>query len=455
MIDSTTDLTLNPKFGQVWTPWMVALEMVSMSIKAFGNSPIKKILDPACGPATFSKALCDARIECASLSCYDIDERMASFTKMVNSSAGFKGRTLKGDYLGDTSLEKSFDLVIMNPPYIRQELIPIKEKKSYHQYLNTKLGSIVDKRSNLFVLFMLKGIIDLKSNGIMCAIVYDAISHSQYGKKALAILNQHAELLDSKNVQAPFNEVLIDAQILVFKKRAIPLDTVTHPPLIQHQLGTVSLGQLIDTKRGTALLYRKAFLANETDPFFSKATPFFCKPATLNELRVKPDSKAYLFDSEQVINVKLAAWLKSKVEEIGGGNNIKLAHPQKTGPLLFNYYVRKAPRHLWNPDMITVSDNFYVSVPKNGFPPIAAWLLLNSDAFIQPILSSGRNQGNGLTKLQMFEYKQAAVPDWTMLSESEIQELVSVASHLTENNVSYSEIIKIANKTAERLNLWQ
>lgn len=455
MIDLATDLVLNPKFGQVWTPWPVALEMTSMSIKALGNSSIKKILDPACGPATFSKALSEAKIKGASLSCYDIDVRMTSFTKMVNSLAGFEGITLKRDYLADTSLENSHDLVIMNPPYIRHELIPIKHKDEYHQYLNSKLGNAVDKRSNLFVLFMLKGIIDLKSNGIMCAIVYDAISHSQYGKKALSILHQHAELLDSKHVKAPFNGVLIDAQILVFRKRAVVLESIASAPLIQHMTGTIPLGQLIDTKRGTALQYRKAFLANEKDPFFNKATPFLYKQSTLNELRAKPNSKAYLFESESAITPKLSAWLKAKLEEAGVEKNIRLAHSPKTGPLLFNYYVRQSPRHLWNPDMVTVSDNFYVSMPKHGFPPVAAWLLLNSDAFIKPILSSGRNQGNGLTKLQVFEYKQAVVPNWTMLSECEVKELISIATHAIENKLNYSEILKVANKTAERMNLWR
>ena len=284
MMDSATGLILDPKLGQVWTPWLVALEMTSMSIKAFGNSSIKKILDPACGPATFSKALCEAKIKGASLNCYDIDERMTSFTKLVNSSAGFEGVTLKRDYLADTSLEKSHDLVIMNPPYIRQELIPIKCKDDYHQYLNRKLGSVIDKRSNLFVLFMLKGIVDLKSNGIMCAIVYDAISHSLYGKKALGILYQHAELLDSKHVQAPFNGVLIDAQILVFRKRAVPLENITNTPLIQHKPGTISLGQLIDTKRGTALQYRKAFLANEIELLTARQS---VEVTTLHELCAK------------------------------------------------------------------------------------------------------------------------------------------------------------------------
>ncbi|MDP1522105.1 MAG: N-6 DNA methylase [Methylotenera sp.] len=454
-MDSTNSFILNPKLGQVWTPPDIAMEMGAMAIAACGNSPIKKVLDPACGPATFSKVLHEAKLSKVSISCYDLDERMASFTKKVNSLAGFKGNTLNKDYLADTDLEKSFDLVIMNPPYIRQELIPIKDKEKYHLYLNSQLGEIVDRRSNLFVLFMLKGIVDLKPGGIMCAIVYDAISHSQYGKKALAILNQHAEIEASKHVKAPFNNVLIDAQILVFRKRAVPLTGKLNLPAIQqHQSGTVPLDQLLDTKRGTALLYRKAFLANEADPFFSNATPFFCKQAKLKGLVVKPDSKAYLFESEQAINKKLATWLKHKVEEVASKKVVKLAHSKKAGPLLFNYYVREAPRHLWNPDMVTVSDNFYVSMPKHGFPPIAAWLLLNSDAFIKPILSSGRSQGNGLTKLQVFEYKQAIVPDWTTLTESEIAELISVATTLTSNNASYSEIIKTANKTAERLKLW-
>lgn len=451
MLDNYLSPSLNHDLGQVWTPSDIALEMARLALNASVNLTPKKILDPACGPATFSKALSEANIREASLTCYDIDQRMVLLTKQINASIGIKGKTLKKNYLDDTGLENSFDLVIMNPPYIRQEHISLNDKEKYHLYLSSKLNCSIDRRANLFVLFMLKAIVDLKRGGILCAIVYDAISQSQYGKKSLAILSRHAELLKTKVVQAPFNNVLIDAQIVVYRKRNEPMTEVQNPAAVVHMEGRVALGKLLETKRGTGLAHRKTFLANENDTCFDEAIPFFCKQARLKGLVVKADSKAYLFESESNVSKRLVKFVKEKLE--GTVTSRRVTHSVKTGHLLFNYYVRSAPRHLFNPDLVAVSDNFYVSTPTGGFPPLAAWLLLNSDAYIKPILFAGRNQGNGLIKLQMFEYKQASVPDWTKLTETETKKLVSVATKLVKKNAPLTEVKETANKIVETLNL--
>jgi hypothetical protein len=121
------------------------------------------------------------------------------------------------------------------------------------------------------------------------------------------------------------------------------------------------------------------------------------------------------------------------------------------GPILFNYYIRKSPRHLWNASNVAVADNFYVSAPTDGFPAEVAWLLLNADKYLEPIVSASRNQGNGLQKLQLFEYKNVVVPDWRLLPGKEVAKLLRLSRTLIAREASYSAVRQAANKAIEGL----
>lgn len=413
------------------------------------NKTAKKILDPACGPATFSRALHESGETRIELHCYDVDERMTNYTVKKNKEYGFRGSTKLKDYLADTSLAGSFDIAIMNPPYIRQENIPHDAKKNYHDYLTTTLCDSVDKRANLFALFLLKGLIDLKVGGILCAIVYDAIMSSAYGKKTLALINRHADLLSSTAVQAPFEKVLVDAQILLYRKRASPTPkSGENRP--SNKTGYVPLETLLQSRRGTALPARKGFLAKNGELYYRKSVPFFIKQGSLNGLIVKPDTRAYL--AESLINNRnvISTWLQKRAQKIG----IHLSRtsiPGVKGYILFNYYIRSNPRHLWNKNNVAVSDNFYVSLTTCGFPAEAAWLLLNSDLYLEKLLEVSRNQGNGLRKLQLYEYKMAQVPDWRNLSEKNIFALEKIAKKLLANDAAHDDVRMHANNAAERM----
>lgn len=436
------ELILNSELGQVWTPLAVATEMVKEAMQAHPSA--KSVLDPACGPATFSIALHQAGVSDIELTCYDVDERMGRETTTKNIELGFSGKTTTRDYLADESLAGVFDLVIMNPPYIRQELIQKERKDSYHQYLSKALGIPVDKRSNLFALFMLKGVVDIAPGGILCAIVYDAITQSGYGKKTLAIMARHAELLSSKSIQAPFDGVLVDAQILLYRKRNCVLpESVLSTELNDSTL--VSIGDLLQVRRGTALPVRKAYLASPDDPYYDKSSPFFIKQSRLDGLVVIPDKQAYLADAQKLPNEKFKSWITERVV----ANNVsasRSAIKAVRGPIVFNYYIRNAPRHLWNMGNVALSDNFYVSNPLGDFPAEVAWLLLNSDSYLNSLTDSARNQGSGLLKLQLYEYKQVMVPDWRRLSNRKIKALSDKALNLISDGAAYDTVRKIANK---------
>ena len=437
-----TTLERKANLGQVWTPEYIAIKMAqNLSLHLNENS---KILDPANGPATFSKALKIASSRNFHLTCYDVDKRFSKLTEKVNKELQIESIVNNQDYLLDKSLTCSFDGAILNPPYLRHE--KLKNKNEYANYLEKIYSEKIDRRSNIFAYFMLKVINDLKVNGVMCAIVYDAIKETAYGRKTLTLLNNHAELISLEHVKAPFDDVLVDASVFLFKKRKEPI--VKRSTQSTEDGSFVFLHQLMDTKRGTCFIKRDIFLADKNDPYFELSSPLFIKQANLKGFEIKPDNNAYIFEKDEVPSDFLN-WIEKRAVA-NGKRGCKLTNKKVSLPIIFNYYIRNNPRHLFNPNNVNVSDNFYASYPKNNFPSEVAWLLLNSDLYLNKILKEGRNQGNGLIKLQLFEYKNAQLPDWGLLSEQQVDEIYKVAVNLLKNKDKREKVVDTANSITRK-----
>lgn len=432
---------LNEDLGQVWTPDDIADQMVREAFRVTPNAG--KVLDPACGPGTFSKAISRCYGKEVYLTCYDVDPRMYQTTYKLHQKLGFKGEVINRDYLLDTSLRNSFDLIIMNPPYIRQEKIGKNNKEKYHDYLSTILCEKIDRRSNLFSLFMLKGLIDLSPNGVLCAIVFDAIKKSIYGRKTLAIFSKYAELISSKGVKAPFENVLIDAEIFLFRKKSKKILFNEKMEVRDLDSNLVPLEDLLETKRGTALPRRAPFLASFGEKYYEYSLPFFIKQANLKGLVIKPDNRIYLPDPKLEEESDYLEWMETRLHKYDLHKRQRLVRAVK-GSIAFNYYIRKAPRHLWNKDRIALSDNFYVSETKNNFPVEVAWLLLNSEQYLSKLRAAASNQGSGLLKLQLYEYKSVMLPNWMKLSNEDVEELSVLAKSLIEKDAKYEEVKSVA-----------
>lgn len=449
-MDANTEFEPNGPLGQVWTPDDIAIQMIEMLFEhANGNIPF--LLDPSCGPATFEKGLLTTKRKPDRLLGLDVEDKFVSFTKDIISSNGISGNIIKKDYLLQNDFADEFDAVIMNPPYIRHENIDNEKKDEYHRYLNCHLDIKIDRRSNLFALFLLKSIIDLKSGGLLCAIVYDAVSQSAYGKQTLKILDEYCELIENKSVKAPFDGAIIDGNIILYRKkhkRSIAKDSLSNYSTPD---GFVSIDNLIKIKRGTGLKLRKAFLVNNDEPLFDHAIPFFIKQQSLKGLVVSENhaNNAFVFKNLSDIPKDVKSMIEQRLVDADKVPD-KITHNPISAPILFNYYIRGNPRHLYNPRRITASDNFYCIEPKLDFPEEVAWLLLNSKYYLSEIVSTGRSQGNGLKKVQLFEYKSAIVPDWTLIPEKSLIEIRKSAESLIENDLSIEEVKSVSNTYVEK-----
>jgi len=443
--------------------------MVGLSARYISKLP-ETILDPAVGPTTFLRALHDKKLLSSyhRVLAYDIEEKFVNLSKRFLTENNINGEVKLGDYLLERGVIKA-DFIIMNPPYVRHERIPQQLKVRYLSFIQEKLGARVNGRSNLYIYFLLKSIVDLSDDGIMCAIIYDALKHSFYGQEALNIINRYCEILKIEDVKMPFNNVLVDASILILRKKSIEVRILNKHKEKENKLpqGFVHLCDLVDIKRGTGLLNTNVFMADPEDKFYEFATIFIKKSIKIENIVVDRNHKerAYLFNEKIMPPKALINWLGEKVESMKASGcqnglvnllNIRKKYPQRwflhpaiRAKIIFNYYIRSTPRHYLNPYDLPIADNFYAISPK-GLDFRCAWFLLNSSYYKNAIMKAGRPQGNGLHKVQVYEYKSAIVPDWRCLSNKELGELQNMALNCMKDRCSLEEITAISDEFIEK-----
>jgi methylase of polypeptide subunit release factors len=412
----------NPELGQVWTPDEVAELMFQTAKKHLRSTT--RVLDPACGPGTFSRIFSKYLPSETIIDCIDIDGRMVSETQKIHSELRIKGDVIEGDYLSGT-VNGKYDLVVMNPPYIRHERLSKIQKSKLQTLAKNISGENLDGRSNLFSYFLLRGLADLKVGGVLVAIVYDSILHTNYGTQLLKIMQNHGSLVAVKKISAPFDGAIVDAVIVVFKRQTNQNRKINS---VESTRELVQLGSLVDVRRGLSFTPRSKLVFSEASSV-PNPHPIALRQSAMKNLTASGTHFIDLANSDLELK-KLAKY---------------------SAPLLFNYYVRDNPRHLYNKNSILTSDNFYVIQPAFNFPPTAAWLLLNSKIYLDAIMREARNQGNGLNKLQVFEYKRARVPNWLKLTPEQIDNVRLAADALIEQDADIATIREIAEKISKGL----
>lgn len=458
----------NSQLGQVWTPDATAQYMWALIDKHL-QAQVATILDPAVGPATFIKHLQESKkiTQALKIWAFDIDPRMFDYTQDYMTKNNINGQVFCNDYIL-ADIDEKIDLAIMNPPYIRHEKISLENKIEYRKKISKLFEQPIDGKSNLYIYFMLKALSDIKEGGLLCAIVYDGLNNSRYGQKALEIIKSNSEILSIETIKTPFEGVVVDASIILLKKTNFK-KTTTNKSKTRLQIvpkNYIDLNTLVDVKRGTGLLNAKVFMASKNEPFYKFASTFVKKQSSINSL-VIPEThpqKAYFFENKNELPKGLSEWLLSKAKElsnkgVNGLNGLLKAsslleedwclHKSVYAPIIFNYYIRSNIRHLLNPHNLSIADNFYGITPKN-IEAEAAWLLLNSTCYSQEIIKNARTQGNGLYKLQVYEYRNAIVPDWRLLSGCSIKLISSLAKKYLNGKIPFEQVDAIIKNIIDK-----
>lgn len=477
--------TINPKqdenLGQVFTSTILAKFMIGLLKDTLKQN--SSILDPCIGPNTFFKAMSENFSNC-NLKGIEIDINL--ITEEIKKFYESPNRTLINGSFFDLPFGEMFDLIIQNPPYVRQELLADgANSKENIRYNVSSILSTIPSQSNLYIYFLLKSILHLKDGGVMVAVIYDSWLYSSFGKflKESFLKLGHLDSIYHFKKSA-FDDVEIGATVIKFVKDKNHKKSISYYPLNdlndlrtynglnanclklkQQELLTYSFNNhsIINFKsslfkelktivsqpiqRGTSAVVNSHFI-------FSKNELPELKPIVKDVSQIKTytvnQENAYILAVNGSISNETKQYLESVKNEILKAPAQKFIAVKRdietksdwykinlkaTGNFIFNYYLRNNIDFIYNPNKFLSSDNFYILNIKNN--ELANFSILNSSFTRLNTLSNSRSQGNGLRKIQLYEFKEVKVIDINKLSEKNIKKLELLGKELM--NVSRYE----------------
>lgn len=161
------------KFAQFFTPPAIAEMMANWLLK---NEHLQTVLEPAFGLGVFSRALLSKNQDIV-IKGFDIDVHIFNQAQEEFAGCG-KVNLLLQDYMYN-DWENKYDGIICNPPYFK---FHDYDNKSAIKEIEQKLSCRLNGFTNLYTLFLLKSIYQLKPNGRCAYIVPSEFLNSDYGK---------------------------------------------------------------------------------------------------------------------------------------------------------------------------------------------------------------------------------------------------------------------------------
>jgi len=161
--------------GQFFTPFSIADLMTVWILK---NKP-KALLDPSCGTGIFERSIFKHTNKLIKVVAYDLDRKMIDICERISPAMGtLKVELLQQDYLF-SEWQTKYDAIICNPPYLKHHYI--KDKYKYISIFREKLGTSFGLNTNIYSLFLIKSLYQLKEEGRMAFITPSEFLNANYG----------------------------------------------------------------------------------------------------------------------------------------------------------------------------------------------------------------------------------------------------------------------------------
>jgi len=473
--------TTTRSVGQVFTPDPLAMFMISLLKNELRK--YHRVLDPCIGKNVFLSNLLKLDINSYLLG---IESDESLITKEINSFYSNPRRKLIIDSFFNLPLTEKFDFIIQNPPYIRQELMMVTGENSKPLVLKSLSGLdlTIPPQSNLYVYFLLKSIFHLNDNGRMIAVIYDSWLYSNFGKFLKESFNRFGAIEAIYHFKKnAFPDIDVGATVIDFRKKnthiiinkSIKLysfktvDEINEHPTINLSPKQIpaadfltyrfseetrlnfnsplftTIGELPaqSIQRGTSSIVNEYFIHKEK--CFKESIPFIKDITTIRCFAVDQEL-SYLLALNGRVSVKTKKHLaitKNKIlshsksfsslkKEIRFNRNWYEVQLKNPGNILFNYYLRKNIDFILNEKLYYSSDNFYLlKIEKKLF---ANFSILNSSFTRIAILLHSRNQGKGLKKIQLYEFKKVPVICADKISENALAKLEKIGRNLKSVN---------------------
>lgn len=213
-----TSIEHRKKFAQFFTPELIADFMAEWVLESTRDHA--GILEPAYGLGIFSRSMFKLHQD-IKVKGYDIDETIFQYA-MSNASETPCEISLSNENYLTSSWDEKYDGIICNPPYLKfhdydnSTLVPLVNSK-----LQTKLNGF----TNIYTLFLLKSIYQLKEGGRLAYIVPSEFLNSDYGvevKRALLDSGTLRHIIIVDFNQCAFDDALTTASILFCQKTKDP-----------------------------------------------------------------------------------------------------------------------------------------------------------------------------------------------------------------------------------------
>jgi adenine-specific DNA-methyltransferase len=203
------------KYAQFFTPYRIAQFMAAWVLG--GDRKVQSILDPAVGLGVFIRAIRE-HLETSEISAkispeisqvniqgYELDPQILAIAQRELNNLGqppnvqldskldvqLNIQLLGKDYLFH-DWEYKYDAIIGNPPYFRFQDFP--DRHLALRELSDRLGIKLSGFTNIYALFLLKSIHQLKENGRCAYIIPSEFLNSNYGKVVKQYLLDHGSL---------------------------------------------------------------------------------------------------------------------------------------------------------------------------------------------------------------------------------------------------------------------
>lgn len=202
------------KFAQFFTPEPIASFMSRWMMH--GRKGRANILEPAFGLGVFSKALFRTHPD-AAVTGYDIDETIFNYAKANFSTIDCDLHLKNEDYL-ETSWDEQYDGIVCNPPYLK---FHDYDNNRYVPIVNAKLHTKLNGFTNIYTLFLLKSIAQLREGGRLAYIIPSEFLNADYGvevKRALLESGTLRHVIIIDFTQCAFDDALTTACILFCQK---------------------------------------------------------------------------------------------------------------------------------------------------------------------------------------------------------------------------------------------
>lgn len=181
--------------GVYYTPKNLA----KLLVKPLRKKQYKDIFDPACGDGSLLRALYSSASVQRRTKLYgcDIDPNSITFDKAFFTHADF----MKFD------LGKKFDVIVMNPPYVRYHRLSKANRDTYAAFAKNTFNITIQSKPDLWFYFLLKSLLYLKKNGAVAAILPRSFLQADFAmplRKLLMNKFEHVRVLSVG--QGCFNE---------------------------------------------------------------------------------------------------------------------------------------------------------------------------------------------------------------------------------------------------------